>query len=66
MLVLFASKRAFQDAIDVAGRAAVWVYRIRAVGDQPAVGSIEAERIYRGQFGRIGFDEWLRCSQAGA
>ena len=41
---------ALEDAIDVAGRAAVLVDRIRPVGDQAAGGDEEAKGVDRGQF----------------
>ena len=41
---------ALEDAIDVAGRAAVLVDDIRPIGDQAAVGDVESSGVDRGQF----------------
>src|SRR5215813_15253169 len=40
---------ALENAIDVASRAPIQVYKVWPIGDQTAAGSKEAERIDRGQ-----------------
>ena len=40
---------AFEDAVDISGRTAVWVDWIRPVRNQAATDSVKAERVDRGQ-----------------